>query len=118
MSMKNLFILFALFLTCDLSYGQVNSQNKSEVVNDPRYIEFKKRHDDLVNKQSSKTTVSNYYGYEETLRSYLINESIPASVPKAESSASKEAYVKQLNSWLTNNKQFLKPEHQNSLIKE
>jgi hypothetical protein len=43
---------------------------------------------------------------------------IPAAVPQATGFTSKTEYVKAVNAWLSNNQQYLKPEHKKSLITE
>lgn len=88
-------------------------------MNDPKFIEFKKRHDDVTKTQQAQTgNVTSYFGYDETLKSYFIDNYIPAQTPTSVGYSSKTEYVKVLNDWLSKNKHLLKPEHKNSLITE
>jgi hypothetical protein len=87
-------------------------------MNDPRVIELKKRHDQMAEQKGLPKSASYYMGYEEILRSYFNGNSISAEVPKANDSFTKKQYVALLNDWISKNKQYLKPEHKNSLITE
>lgn len=119
--MKKLFIFSIGFLFSLISFGQnaVEKRSRPEPINDPKYLEFKKRHDDLTAKQNGQQiTESSYFGYDETLKGYFIGNTIPAETPKSEGFTSKTEYVKVLNDWISKNKNLLKPENKNSLITE
>jgi hypothetical protein len=116
--MKRVLFLFVLFVTGELAFGQeVLDQRRAETMKDPKFLEFKKRHEDLVKQQPAENK-SEYYNYDETLRSLFVDNQIPATTPKSIAAKSREEYVKQLNSWISSNKQYLKPEHKNAFIKE
>ena len=119
--MKKLFLFSILSFFVQLSFGQngVEKTAKPEPLNDPKYVEFKKRHDDITkNNQSQLSQTSSYFGYDEKLKSFFQDSYIPSQTPKSEGFSSKAEYVKALNDWTSKNKHLLKPEHQNSLITE
>ncbi|MBP7808339.1 MAG: hypothetical protein KA163_03505 [Bacteroidia bacterium] len=119
--MKKLFLFSIMCLFTQLSFGQaaVEKNVKPEPLNDPKYLEFKKRHDDMTkNNQAQLSQTSSYFGYDETLKSYFIGNVIPAETPKSTGFTSKSEYVKTLNEWISKNKNVLKPENKNSLITE
>lgn len=116
--MKKLFLFSIICFFSEISFSQtaVDNQRRAEPVNDPKYLEFKKRHDDLT--KGVTTTASSYFGYDETLKSYFVGNTIPSETPKSDSYTSKSEYVKVLNEWISKNKNLLKPENKNSLITE
>ena len=117
--MKKLFIFSVISFICEISFSQtsVDNQRRADAMKDPKFIEFKKNHDDLLAKAGHQTT-SSYYGYEEILKSYFIGDVIPNETPKADVAISKSEYVKTVNDWISKNKNLLKPENKNSLITE
>ncbi len=114
--MKKLFLFssFCFFSSISFSQTGVETQKKAESVNDPKLAEFKKQHDERI-AQSIQPSV--YFGYDETLKSFFINNIIPGETPKADGTVTKDEYVKVLNEWLSKNMSLLKPEHKNSIIK-
>lgn len=118
--MKKLFFFSIICLFGKISFGQstVSKEARTEAMNDPKFIEFKKNHDDVLTKQGGPGFISSYFGYEETLKSYFIGNVIPAETPKSETFVYKSAYVKVLNEWISKNKNLLKTEYKNSLISE
>lgn len=116
--MKKLFLFSVLCFFSEISFGQTanDNQRRASLENDPKYLEFKKRHDDLT--KGATTTASAYFGYDETLKSFFVGNVIPAETPKSASFTSKTEYVKVLNEWISKNKNLLKPENKNSLITE
>lgn len=115
--MKKLFVLCFLCFNAGFVFSQTNSERRAQAMEDPKFKEFKKRHEDLV-KQSQGVQPSEYFGYDETLKSYFTGNIIPKETPKATGTQTKKEYVELLNKWISNNKQHLKPEHKNSLITE
>jgi hypothetical protein len=123
--MKKVFTFLVLFLLFQDLSAQT-SAHRTQPLNDPGFVEFKKKHDALAGtssapsaeKQNSGIQVSEYFGYDQTLKSYFSGDVIPGETPKAISFSSKAEYVKVLNNWILSNKQYLKPEHKNSLITE
>ncbi len=83
---------------------------------DPKFIEFKNRHDAMV--KNGTTVYSAYFGYDEKLKTIFIDAIIPSQTPKSDSFTSKKDYLVVLNDWISKNKHLLKPENQNSLISE
>lgn len=118
--MKQLFLFSTLCFFSVISFGQTNveAQKRAAATNDPKYIEFKKNHDALLTKQDGPGSASPYFGYEETLKSFFIGNTISAETPKSDTFIDKKEYVKALNEWISKNKNLLKPEHKNSLITE
>ncbi|HWY11967.1 MAG TPA: hypothetical protein VN026_11610 [Bacteroidia bacterium] len=118
--MKKLFFFSIICLFCQISFGQsaVSKEARTEAMNDPKFIEFKKNHDAITAKQGGIAFISSYYGYEETLKSYFVGNMIPVETPRSNGIVSKTEYVKILNEWISKNKNLLKPEHKNSLISE
>ena len=118
--MKRLFFLALTCLVSELSFSQSAAQVQSEadVMNDPKVIELKKRHDQIAEQSGRPKSTSFYMGYDDILRSYFIGNSIPAELPKANDSFTKKQYVALLNDWISKNPQYLRPEHKNSLITE
>lgn len=117
--MKKLFIFsFACFLS-NVSFSQSSVDNKSrtDAMSDPKFVEFKKRHDDLV-KNTGTNAYSAYFGYDEKLKVIFLDGIIPSQTPKSDSFASKKDYLAVLNDWISKNKHLLKLENQNSLISE
>jgi hypothetical protein len=123
--MKKAFTFLLLFFSLQSLSAQTGA-HRTQPLNDPGFVEFKKKHDALAGtatapsaeKQSATIQVSEYFGYDQTLKSYFSGDVIPGETPKAISFSSKADYVKVLNNWITSNKQYLKPEHKNSLITE
>ena len=118
--MKKLFLLSIICLFCNIALAQTGTSNESRTaaMNDPKFIEFKQRHDALTPKSDQTAQTSSYFGYDETLKSFFVGNVIPAETPKSEGAVSKTEYVKTLNQWISNNKNLLKPENKNSLITE
>lgn len=116
--MKKLILTPILCFFVQLSFGQaaVEAKAHTEPLNDPKYVEFKKRHDDLT--KGVATTTSFYFGYDETLKTFFVGNAIPSETPKSTAFTSKTEYVKALNEWISKNKNLLKPENKNSLITE
>ncbi len=117
--MKKLFLISAICFLGQISFGQTNVevQKKAEPSNDQKLAEFKARHDDVTAKNVQSLQSVTYFGYDETLKSFLNNGVIPNETPKADGTLTKEQYVKVLNEWISKNRNLLKPEHKNSLIK-
>ena len=118
--MKKLFLFSIICFFSEITFGQtgVDNQKRAEPLNDPKYVEFKKHHDDLTKSQGQVSQTSSYFGYDETLKSYFIGNTIPSETPKSDSYTSKTEYIKVLNEWISKNKNLLKPENKNSLITE
>lgn len=119
--MKKLLLLAIISFFCKSGFSQtaVDDKKRAEALNDPKFIEFKKRHDDVTkNNQALNAPVSSYFGYEEKLKTYFPDNYIPSQTPKSDGFSSKTEYVKVLNDWISKNKHLLKPEHKNSLITE
>ena len=118
--MKKLFLISTICFLCQISFSQTNVEVQKRVVsvNDPKFVEFKNNHDAVLTKQGGPGSVSSYFGYEETLKSFFIGNTIPTEVPKSDTFIYKAPYVKALNEWISKHKDLLKPEHKNSLIKE
>ena len=117
--MKKLFLFSIACCFIQISFGQnTQAQSKADLSNDPKFQEFKKRHDDVTNSRQGLSQTSSYYGYDETLRSYFIDNIIPTQAPKSVGYSTKSEYLKVLNDWISKNKHLLKPEHKNSLITE
>ena len=85
---------------------------------DPKFIEFKAKHDAATKSSGVATSNSMYFGYDEKLKSIFSDGTINSQTPKSEGFASKKEYVAVLNDWLSKNKHLLKSEHKNSLISE
>lgn len=117
--MKKLFIFSIACCFTQITFAQEsNVQAKADFSNDPKFQEFKKRHDDVTNQRQGLSSTSSYFGYDETLKSYFIDNIIPTQAPKSVGYSAKTEYLKVLNDWITKNKHLLKPEHKNSLITE
>ena len=117
--MKKLFLISAICFIGQISFAQTNIevQKKVESANDPKLAEFKARHADITEKNAQSIESANYFGYNETLKSYLSNGTIPSETPKSDGTLSKEQYVKVLNDWISKNQHLVKSEHKNSVIK-
>ncbi len=117
--MKKLFFISAVYFLSQISFAQINieTQKKVESANDPKIAEFKASHANMTEKNAQSIEAANYFGYNETLKSYLSNGTIPSETPKSDGTLSKEQYVKVLNDWISKNQHLVKPEHKNSLIK-
>ncbi len=116
--MKKIFLLSAAFFCSGIMLGQTGVQTQAKVdVNNSKVEAFKKQHDDVTAKSAQSIQASTYFGYDETLKSFLNNGVIPNEVPKSDGTLTKEQYVKVLNEWISKNKNLLKPEHKQSLIK-
>jgi len=118
--MKRLFFIGSLLTCFNLSFSQASVTVADEQAkNDPKLIELKKNREKAAEDfRKHNSQPSSYYGYDEALKSYFIGNSIPASAPKSDGYASKQEYVKILNQWISSNKNYLKPEHQNIVITE
>lgn len=118
--MKKLFIFSIICFFYQISFSQtdIDNQRKASAMNDPKFIQFKKNHDDIQAKAGHQPISSSYFGYDETLRSYFTGNVIPAETPKSDGITSKSEYTKILNEWISKNKNLLKPENKNSLITE
>jgi hypothetical protein len=117
--MKKLFLFSIACCFTQISFGQdANAKAKTDIADDPKFQEFKKRHDDVTNQRQGLSQTSSYYGYDETLKSYFIDNIIPTQAPKSVNYSTKTEYIKVLNDWISKNKHLLKPEHKNSLISE
>lgn len=118
--MKKLFFFSFTCLLANFSFAQSSVDNKSrtEAMQDPKFIEFKNRHDALVKNNQGSTAYSAYFGYDEKLKTVFIDGIIPSATPKSDSFTSKKDYLVVLNDWISKNKHLLKPENQNSLISE
>jgi hypothetical protein len=117
--MKRLFFLMPTFFVLNVCVSQTETRKKPDPGTDPGLQEFIKKHDERLTKQNGQVALNAlYFGYEATLRSYMEGNIIPAAVPQATGFTSKTEYVKAVNAWLSNNQQYLKPEHKKSLITE
>lgn len=117
--MKKLLFLSIITLFSKLSFCQTENAATLTPENDPKLAEFRKHAmERRVQQQSTNQNTSTYFGYDEILKSYLVDGVIPAAVPRYEPNISKKDYVGKLNQWILANKTFLKPEHKNSLITE
>ena len=118
--MKQLLLFSAMCFFSIISFGQTNVEVQKRAVptNNPKFIEFKNNHDAILTKQGGPGFVSSYFGYEETLKSFFIGNTIPTETPKSETFIYKTPYIKALNEWIEKHKDLLKPEHKNSLITE
>jgi len=116
--MKKLFFFSFTCLLANFSFSQtsVEDQRRAQAMQDPKFIEFKNRHD--ANLKSKGVVYSAYYGCEEKLKAIFLDGSIPSQTPKSDSFTSKKDYLVVLNDWISKNKHLLKPENQNSLISE
>ncbi len=117
--MKKLLLIGSIYFSLQAnSQVEVQTQVESNVLNDPKVIELKRKHDEVAIQQGRPKSTSYYMGYDDILRSYFIGNDIPVETPKSNMSFTKKQYVALLNDWLNKNPQFLKPEHKNSLITE
>ena len=118
--MKRLFFIGSFLFSMNVVVGQTEAliQSEASVLNDPKFIELKKRHDQVAEQSGRPKSGSYYMGYDDVLRSYLIGDAIPAEVPKSNDAFTKKQYVALLNDWLSKNRQYLKAEHKNSTIAE
>ncbi|MBK7667432.1 MAG: hypothetical protein IPJ32_08905 [Sphingobacteriaceae bacterium] len=117
--MKKLFFFSIAYCFVQIAFGQdVQVHSKADVSNDPKFIEFKKRHDDITMQRQGLSQPSSYYGYDDKLKAIFIEGVISSQTPKSESFTSKKEYLAVLNDWLSKNKHLLKPENKNSLITE
>lgn len=116
-NMKKLFLLIAIcFYGSQMIAQSAIIQNDIDPSQDPKYIEMKKRRAEMA-ENFVKSGQSLYYGYDETLKTFFIGNIIHSETPRS-ASYSKKDYIKVLNQWLSENKQYLKPENQNSIISE
>ena len=118
--MKKLFFLVSVTFSFCSAFSQVSTQTQVEadLLNDPKVMALKKKHDEVAVQQGRPKSTSFYMGYEDVLRSYFVGNAIPAETPKADATFTKKQYVILLNDWIAKNPHFLKPEHKNSLISE
>lgn len=117
--MKRLFFLVSACFAFYVGVAQTETRQKPDPDKDPGLKEFIRQHDErLAGQKVQVTSQELYFGYEATLRSYMEGNVIPAALPQATGYTSKTEYVKAVNAWLINNKQYLKPEYKNSLITE
>jgi hypothetical protein len=117
--MKKIFLFSIACFLAQFSFGQDSQVNaKPDISTDPKFQEFKKRHDAVTMERQGLSKPSSYYGYDETLRSYFIDNIIPSQTPTSAGYSTKSEYLKVLNDWISKNKHLLKPEHKNSLISE
>jgi len=118
--MKKLFLLAILSLFGKAGYSQTSLENtqRTDPSSDPKFLEFKKRHDDVTNKKQGLSQTSSYYGYDEKLKSFFLDNIIPTQTPTSVGFSTKSEYLKVLNDWLSKNQHLLKPEHKKSLITE
>jgi hypothetical protein len=117
--MKRLFFLFIACFAFNFGFSQTEVRKKPDPNTDPGLAEFIKRHDDNQAKLKAQDASQGlYYGFEATLKSYMESNIIPASLPQATGYTNKAEYVKAVNVWLSENKQYLKTEYKNSLITE
>ncbi|MBS1652941.1 MAG: hypothetical protein JSU07_13125 [Bacteroidetes bacterium] len=70
-----------------------------------------------VNQNINSQTASNYLGLDAELASYFKENTIPASVPKAEKNTALNEYKATLNTWLSSNQNSILPEKRNKFIK-
>ena len=118
--MKKLFIFSIICLFTQFTFSQTayDNQRKAELVNDPKYLEFKKRHDDVTMQRQDFSQPSLYFGYDEKLKAIFTDGIISSQAPNAQGFTSKKEYLAVLNDWISKNKHLLKPENKNSLIIE
>lgn len=117
--MKKLLFFSIACCFAQIAFAQdASAQNKPDMSNDPKFQEFKKRHDDVTMQRQGLSQPSSYFGYDATLKNYFLNDIIPTQAPKSAGYVVKSEYLKVLNDWISKNKHLLKPEHKNSLITE
>jgi hypothetical protein len=110
-------ILFSFFLlACSLS----QAQNSTELPNNPRLIKANEAKQARIAEQneSKSVKVSEYFGLEDQILSFLVTKEIPNQLPKAKGYATKAKYVESLNVWMKENPSLVLPEKQNQLITE
>lgn len=109
--MRKPFFLLAFLLAGQIMFSQ-SVQVRTNPWEDPGYQAFE-RSSKATHRTESRTE---YFSFEETLKSFFIDGVIPKETPRATLLISREEYIKLLNDWITKNKNYLKPEHKNSLI--
>ena len=118
--MKKLFLFAVVTFFCQSGFSQssVDQKQRTESLNDPKFLEFKKQHDDRLKANGIEPQTTVYFGYDEQLKSFFIDGIISSQAPKANGTSTKKEYVTILNDWLSKNQHLLKPEHKDSLITE
>jgi len=112
--MKKATLLSFFLLICALSNAQTSTQL------DPKLLEADKiKQARLADQNKSKQVqVSEYFGLEEQILSFLIKKEIPSQFPKSTNAESKSKYIETINAWIKENTSFILPEKKNQLITE
>ena len=117
--MKKLFFFSIVCCFAQISFGQdVKAQAKPDMSSDPKFQEFKKRHDDVTMQRQGLSQPSSYFGFDDKLKAVFIDGIISSQTPKYDGFTSKKEYLVILNDWISKNKHLLKPENKNTLISE
>jgi hypothetical protein len=113
--MKKATLLSFFLLVCAISSAQTSTQ-----VTDPKILEADRIKQARIadQNQSKQVQISEYFGLEEQILSFLTTKEIPAQLPKATGYATKAKYIESLNTWMKENSSFVLPEKKNQLITE
>lgn len=107
---KRSFIIFSFLMLCGFSQAQnhkVIQKEKKTIVDN----------NNLTSTQSAKpASESKYYGYENQIIEFSVDNTIPTNFPTNEGYQTREAYRDAINKWMKENDSFVKPDHKNKTI--
>jgi hypothetical protein len=66
--------------------------------------------------KSQNASESAYFGFDNKIKEFCLNNEIPSGLPTKENYQNKETYRKSINLWLKENSSFVKPENINKEI--
>lgn len=117
--MKKLFFFSIACFFTQIAFAQdVKSQPKPDLSTDPKFQEFKKKHDYVTMQHQGLSKPSSYFGFDDKLKAMFSDGIISSQTPKSSGYTSKKEYLTVLNDWISQNKHLFKPEYKNSLITE
>ena len=116
--MKN-FLLFGLVLFITTQLSSQNNQPDNKLKSKAATQSIRQKSFSSANIMVvSQPTASEYFGYDENIKLFLIKEIIPANFPKATGISTKEEYINIINKWFIENRGLVKPENQNKTFNE
>lgn len=111
--MKTFFSVVTILLMSSKCFSQV--ERTKDIKDNPI---IKERLAGNYGQIKADVQVSEYFGLESKIQQILINNTIPASFPKAIGVPTKSQYIEMANKWLKENDNFIKAENKTTLITE